>query len=183
MSTSIRNVLLSFQKILVIEPLTATYQKSYFVSSHSEDASEDKKLNPYKQGAHPRKPYARRWGYTPKIYRGGPLPRIDDGERISRMPTYKPKDSWTTEKALFGQNDYIDILGDGSIGPPHLVQVGPSWVRGIPRHWGEYEHIIRKKKMIGSFLKRYYPSKYRDLNKRLKYLYNRWNKKFQLGKF
>lgn len=35
-------------------------------------------------------------------------------------------------QARFGQNDYIDLLGDGSVHPAQLLSHVPAWLRGFP---------------------------------------------------
>ncbi len=48
------------------------------------------------------------------------------------MPAYQPSKTWTERKALFGQNDYIDILGDQEgVTPIQFQTQVPQWLRGF----------------------------------------------------
>jgi Mitochondrial ribosomal subunit len=48
-----------------------------------------------------------------QVKMSGPLPRLsEDSERIKTMKVFTPFNPWAPKRALFGQNDYIDILGD-----------------------------------------------------------------------
>lgn len=54
------------------------------------------------------------------------------------MPLYQPKKNWTEKKALFGQNDYIDILGDQEGLKPIMFQTHiPQWLKGF--HGNEFQ--------------------------------------------
>lgn len=67
----------------------------------------------------------------------GPLPRIPTGMPLP-MPLYQPKKNWTEKKALFGQNDYIDILGDQEGLKPIMFQTHiPQWLKGF--HGNEFQ--------------------------------------------
>ena len=57
-----------------------------------------------------------------------PDPKIDSTPLP--MPEFKDKNSWSVKKSTFGQNDYIDILGDGDICPVDLIR-GPPWLIGF----------------------------------------------------
>ncbi|KAK3581795.1 hypothetical protein CHS0354_026000 [Potamilus streckersoni] len=117
-----------------------------------------------------RKKVPKRYGYENKLFDGGPLPRLD--EPIKSLKPYKPKDSWSKDRALFGQNDYIDILGDGSVVPKDLIR-GPRWLLG----WrgNEFQRLIRKMKTVGHLMRDIYPTYYHNNWKRIKFLYKKYN--------
>lgn len=95
----------------------------------------------------------------------GPLP----------LPAYRPKDTWSEKKAAFGQNDYIDILGNGNVHPVDLIK-GPKWLIGF--NGNELQRIQRQLKFEGKELKAKNSNKFHDINKRIKYLTWRYNFKF-----
>lgn len=70
----------------------------------------------------------------------GTLPRIPDLKKKLPIPPYCPKNSWNEQRALFGQNDYIDILGDESIHPTQIGYSVPEWLKGF--RGNEYQVII-----------------------------------------
>ncbi|CAH1775529.1 unnamed protein product [Owenia fusiformis] len=113
---------------------------------------------------------SRRYGYKVKVHTGGLLPR--DDAKLHTMPTYIPKDAWDPKRALFGQNDYIDILGDGTLHPRDLVK-GPIWLRGF--RGNEMQRLIRRVKMNRKKLHDTFPKKLHDIQKRIKFLHKRYN--------
>lgn len=82
-------------------------------------------------------PVLPRYGYNDKLFQGGLLPREAYVGSPLPIPDYKPKNVWNEKRALFGQNDYIDILGpqvDGTKNPllPSQVLYNiPPWLRGF----------------------------------------------------
>ncbi|XP_064361518.1 large ribosomal subunit protein mL51 [Dromaius novaehollandiae] len=120
---------------------------------------------------------------------GAPLPRaarsISCG--VARVPHVKeppqPKqvDRWTEKRALFGVYDNVGILGKDPLPPPQPqgdfkahpkdLIVGPKWLRG----WrgNELQRCIRKKQVVGD---RMFVDDYHKLNKRIRYLYRRFNR-------
>merc|ERR1719402_584256 len=122
--------------------------------------------SPYKN------PGPRRYGYVKEYKTEGVLPR-DDRPLVSLDP-YTPKNTWTKEKATFGQNDYIDILGDGDIHPADLIK-GPRWL--IAFKGNERDRLMRQMEFDGEYLKKYYPTEWTRVDKRIRYLTRLYNNK------
>ena len=83
----------------------------------------------------------RRFGYKDYVKMSGPLPRLsEDANRVNTLNVFTPFNPWAPKRALFGQNDYINILGDdpdaikphfrgygGTIAPNILKMVHLLW--------------------------------------------------------
>ncbi|CAB3409884.1 unnamed protein product [Caenorhabditis bovis] len=127
-------------------------------------------------------------GYYFRYHQNGvdPLPRIPDCKVPVARPAYKIRDPWTTENARFGQNDYIDILGDGSIHPAQLQYHTPTWLRGFPgqHRANELIKLVHYRNLYDSKLKQNSPRRWHELRKRIKYLMmqHNYNKQDELGR-
>ncbi|XP_059480267.1 large ribosomal subunit protein mL51 [Neocloeon triangulifer] len=120
-----------------------------------------------------------RHGYCIRLHKGL-LPRLPDEKRRLPMPEYRPSDAWAPKRALFGQNDYIDILGNENIHPVSLQYHIPFYARGM--RGNEFRMLLHKRKMLQSTdfaLRR--PKKWQDLNKRIRYIRRWMNQKTQTG--
>lgn len=105
----------------------------------------------------------------------GLLPRIKGEELPLRtVPNEKKSDPWRANAVLFGENDYIDILGDDRISPTQTMSSIPNWLRKF--RGNEMQMLIRKRQAKAHW-KWSRPQKWTDLNKRIDFLYKRLNYK------
>jgi large subunit ribosomal protein L51 len=115
-----------------------------------------------------RKPLVRRYGYEDKLAWRGALPRLNTGLRVPK-PDYNPSNVWTEKKALFGQNDYIDILGNPKLHPVLISYDVPPWLRGF--HGNEYQMLIRKRNFYGRRISAMNPDGYGKMWRRIRHQY------------
>ncbi|CAL1531046.1 unnamed protein product [Lymnaea stagnalis] len=155
-----------------------------FTSNGSDSSSVNNSLTTYKKESKvvtdktfehaTRSPYKtpgpRRYGHHIEYYTNGVLPRHE--RPVRSLPPYRPKDNWATKPALFGQNDYIDILGDGTVHPADLL-TGPRWLIAFKAN--ERDRMLRKMEWEGPRLKLMYPSEYNRIEKRIRYLTKIYN--------
>ncbi|XP_014787884.1 39S ribosomal protein L51, mitochondrial [Octopus bimaculoides] len=142
---------------------TAIQQTAYSTEVRSTDSATNKS---YKT------PKRKRYGYEAKYFTGGLLPRLDSAKPLQSLKAYEVPENWVKKKALFGQNDYIDILGDGKVTPKELIR-GPPWLKGFKGN--EMQRLIRHIRFEGHHLRFYYPTKHHNIKKRIKYLYKFYN--------
>ncbi|CAF3967869.1 unnamed protein product [Rotaria sp. Silwood2] len=113
--------------------------------------------------------YVKGYGHEPKYYQGGYLPRaVHLKDPPSYLPPFIDPQEWTLEAATFGQNDYIDILGDENVEHWQLVRNAPFWLRGFQGN--ELQHLLRRLKFQGKHLEENQPQRYSDLITRIRYL-------------
>ncbi|OQV21137.1 putative 39S ribosomal protein L51, mitochondrial [Hypsibius exemplaris] len=120
--------------------------------------------------------YTRRMGFEINHHIAGPLPRLDavtpETKPIPQKP-YRPTNNWSAKKATFGQNDYIDILGDGTLHPRDMLHEGPHWLRGFKGN--EFRRLLRRRNATFHYAPYIHPTKWNTVMKRLKYLYEYHN--------
>lgn len=119
-------------------------------------------------------PLARKHGYEEKIFKKGVLPHVKHEKHLP-VKQYIPIDAWTEKKALFGQNDYIDIFG-GNTHPTKVLYDVPLYLRGFKGN--EFQTLLRKQRMLKhGYLAWKHPSSWREMNKRIAWLYKYLNRK------
>lgn len=124
----------------------------------------------------PQSPYRRHW---PKRFqfvtstRFGPtLPRVN--KELKHQLPFNYKDKWSDKSALQGANDYIDILGDGTIHPVDLIK-GPAFLIGYNAN--ELGRLNRRLRFEGRYLADNFPSELEKILKRIKFLRKKYNYK------
>eukprot|EP00088_Acartia_fossae_P022880 TRINITY_DN2398_c0_g1_i3.p1 TRINITY_DN2398_c0_g1~~TRINITY_DN2398_c0_g1_i3.p1 ORF type:complete len:142 (-),score=16.90 TRINITY_DN2398_c0_g1_i3:223-648(-) len=67
-----------------------------------------------------------------------------------KLPTveYIPSNSWAEHKALSGQNDYIDILGNEEIHPKQIMYHVPKFMKDGHKKERWSQMALRRKKML-----------------------------------
>lgn len=129
-----------------------------------------------------KKRLVRRYEYEEKIDQKGLLAHTGGDKPVHQLPIYRPTNPWTEKKATFGQNDYIDILGTNEIKPKDVMYNVPRWLRGIHKNSQELQVLIKKRKALQHGV---YPvarpTKWRELNKRIMYLWKFMNRKTKTG--
>lgn len=124
-------------------------------------------------------PVIRRYGIHEQINMRGLLPRESE-DKLRSLPLYKPKPAWSERRALFGQNDYIDILGDDNLHPTKILYKTPAWLRGVKGN--EYQVLLRKEKIWSKgIMPHARPKRWKDIKQRIKYLYTYLNRKTKTG--
>lgn len=119
-------------------------------------------------------PLVRRYGYEEKILNRGPLPHVKHDKHLPG-PQYIPQSNWSKDKALFGQNDYIDIFSGNLIHPTKIHYEVPFHLRGFKGN--EYQCLLRSQRMMKHGKLPYqFPSEWNKMNKRIKYLYKYLNR-------
>uniref|UniRef100_A0A183EBQ5 Large ribosomal subunit protein mL51 n=1 Tax=Gongylonema pulchrum TaxID=637853 RepID=A0A183EBQ5_9BILA len=82
--------------------------------------------------------HALSWSSNKSLSSTAPLDRVTRGvcymERNSSEhdPVREKSLSSKSRSILFGENDYTDLLGDGSLHPAQLQYHVPAWLRGFP---------------------------------------------------
>ncbi|KAL5111785.1 39S ribosomal protein L51 mitochondrial [Taenia crassiceps] len=116
--------------------------------------------------------------YNPRLYTGGVLPRIKWDDEPVKLPDYEPKDMWAPHRAYFGQNDYIDILGDGRLKSEDFY-TGPSWALNAKNEFQRVCRLLYDPAVV-AWLEEFEPTRLKDLRKRHKYLFARMNKRINI---
>lgn len=121
----------------------------------------------------------RGFGYKERIFTHGALPRLRDAQELPK-PDYRPKNLWSKNRAYFGQNNYIDILGDGRLNPASVSYNVPAWLRGYQGN--EFKVMLRKAKTFGNGpYAELFPTALNRIHKRIRYLHKFLNRKTKVG--
>lgn len=87
-------------------------------------------------------------------------------------------------QARMGENDYIDLLGDGNLHPAQLQYHVPRWLRGFPGQHKAIElvKLIHYRNLYKEKLTQHSPHRWHQLCKRIGYLlmYHNYNKQDEI---
>ena len=76
-------------------------------------------------------------------------------------------------RSLFGQNDYIDILGSDELHPTDIMYHVPKYLRGQHRRKRHVQVAIERRKALEhTGFPKAYPKTWEDWNKQVKKSYN-----------
>lgn len=93
-----------------------------------------------------------KYGYDDKTKMSGALPRIaeDEEKRWDHREVFTPENPWAQKRALFGQNDYIDILGEDpdAFRPSEVNYEQPEWLREVTVNATPYQRLLMQKKLL-----------------------------------
>ncbi|CAG0882664.1 unnamed protein product [Cyprideis torosa] len=122
-----------------------------------------------------REPILYRYGMDDKTKRSGLLPR-DPSQRdtpYKHFPKRRLRDSWAEHRAYQGQNDYIDILGDGNVKPEEVAYEVPEWLRAFNKP--ELHRLLRKRDLFDDWMCEHRPKAWLAMHRRIRYLYWKMN--------
>ena len=78
-------------------------------------------------------------------------------------------DSWSEQKILHGQNDYIDILGSDDLHPTDIMYNVPFYLRGVHRATKHHQvAMLRRDAYERTPFAKTYPTKWLDWNAQVK---------------
>jgi len=110
-----------------------------------------------------------RWGYYDELKQQGPLPRLKDDSASLGQPEYIPKLGWAEHRALAGQNDYIDILGNEDIHPKEILYNLPKALKESHRNEKWVVMAIRRHEDLkNTAFPKKYPKRWDDWCKQIK---------------
>lgn len=129
-----------------------------------------------------------RYGYDDKVKVSGALPRIseDEEKRWDNRNVYTPPNPWAQKRALFGQNDYIDILGEDpdAFRPSEVNYEQPEWLREVSVKAVPYQRLLMQKKLLEETeFPTTHPKSWSELNDMLHRMRKKVNKEWDQYRF
>lgn len=129
-----------------------------------------------------------KYGYDDRVKLTGALPRIseDENKRWDTREPYTPANPWAQKRALFGQNDYIDILGQDpdAFRPSEVNYEQPEWLREVSTNATPYQRLLMKKKLLEETdYPTTHPKSWKELNAMLGRLHNKVAKEWDQYRF